>query len=88
MPGFILNPTAKVVLWMNLAKAFVASAESNLEKTAVFWGDCTFSYRHFLEQSGWVAQTLRAALGVRPGDRVGLWLRNCPEFISCLLYTS
>ena len=23
-------------------------------------------------------------LGVKPGDRVGLWLKNCPEFIPAL----
>ncbi|MGC8988886.1 MAG: AMP-binding protein, partial [Verrucomicrobiia bacterium] len=69
---------------MNLANAFLASAERNLDKTAVFWGDATFSYKHFLNQSAWVAQTLRTVLGVKPGDRVGIWLKNCPEFISAL----
>lgn len=69
---------------MNLANAFLASAERNLDKTAVFWGDATFSYRHFLNQSAWVAQTLTTVLGVKPGDRIGIWLKNCPEFISAL----
>lgn len=72
---------------MNLASAFAASAEANLDKTAVFWGDSTFTYRHFVHQSGWVGQTLQTVLGVKPGDRVGLWLRNCPEFVSALFGT-
>jgi long-chain acyl-CoA synthetase len=31
-----------------------------------------------------VAQHLKQRLGVRPEDRVGLWLKNCPEFIPSL----
>ncbi len=69
---------------MNLASAFFASAENNLDKTAVFWGDTVFSYRHFRDQSAWVAKTLTSAMSVKRGDRVGLWLRNCPEFVSAL----
>jgi len=67
---------------MNLTTAFLQSAERNPEKTAVFWGDTEFAYRHLAAQSAWASQHLESALGVRPGDRVGLWLRNCPEFIT------
>ncbi|HNQ90048.1 MAG TPA: long-chain fatty acid--CoA ligase [Verrucomicrobiota bacterium] len=67
---------------MNLARAFLASANNNLEKTAVLWGDHTFAYRHFRNQTAWVSGALTRDLGVRRGDRVALWLRNCPEFIS------
>ena len=69
---------------MNLATAFAASALQNREKPAVFWGDNKFSYAHFLAQSAVVAHELRVRFGVQPGDRVGLWLRNRPEFISAV----
>lgn len=67
---------------MNLTTAFLQSAQRNPEKTAVFWGNTEFAYRHLASQSAWASQHLQSALGVRPGDRVGLWLRNCPEFIT------
>ncbi|HOY56723.1 MAG TPA: AMP-binding protein, partial [Verrucomicrobiota bacterium] len=67
---------------MNLTTAFLQSAERNATKAAVLWGDAERSYRSFADQSAWVTHHLRTRLGVKPGDRVGLWLRNCPEFVS------
>src|SRR5712671_3246278 len=69
---------------MNLATAFAAAAEKNAAKTAVFWGEAEYSYAWLARQSCRVAARLQSALGVKPGDRVGLWLKNCPEFISAI----
>ncbi len=69
---------------MNLALAFAQSARRHPSKTALFWGDARFSYGRFRAQSLWVAHRLRTHFGVRRGDRVGLWLKNCPEFIPAL----
>jgi long-chain acyl-CoA synthetase len=66
---------------MNLATSFARSAEKNAAKTAVYWGDAEYSYRQLLMQARRLTRHLHAALGVRPGDRVGLWLKNCPDFI-------
>ena len=66
---------------MNLASAFAASANRHLDKIALFWGDQQFSYARILEQSGGMAHKLTADFGVKAGDRVGLWLKNCPEFV-------
>ena len=69
---------------MNLATQFAAAAQQNAEKTAVYWGDRTYSYGELSSQSLFMAGVLRQKFGVKPGDRVGLWLKNCPEFITSL----
>jgi long-chain acyl-CoA synthetase len=69
---------------MNLALAFAQSARSDSSKTALFWGDVRFSYGQFWDQTLVVAQRLQSSLGVRRGDRVGVWLKNCPEFVPVL----
>jgi len=66
---------------MNLAQAFFDSAQRNLQKTALFWGDAEFSYGELQARSLWVAERLIRDFGVKAGDRVGIWLKNCPEFI-------
>ena len=69
---------------MNLATAFSNTAARRTGQTALFWGDEEFSYERLLNQSRQVAGRLGAEFGVRPGDRVGLWLKNCPEFVPAL----
>src|SRR2546429_7532772 len=77
-------PTPTAVTHMNLTTAFAASAEQNAKKTAVFWGDSEYSYERLRAQSCWLAACLHENFGVRPHDRVGLWLKNCPEFITAI----
>ena len=75
---------------MNLARAFAESVQKQPQKLALFWGEREYAYAELWHQSVAVADQLRHAYGVRPGDRVGLWLKNCPEFIPSLfgiLYT-
>jgi long-chain acyl-CoA synthetase len=69
---------------MNLASAFAAAARQHSTKTAVFWGDEEHSYAAVGAQAGQLAVHLQRDLGVRPGDRVGLWLKNCPQFVPAL----
>jgi long-chain acyl-CoA synthetase len=66
---------------MNLAQAFFDSARRDLQKTALFWGDAEFSYGELRARALWVAERLIRDFGVKAGDRVGIWLKNCPEFI-------
>ncbi|MBM3837916.1 MAG: long-chain fatty acid--CoA ligase [Verrucomicrobia bacterium] len=69
---------------MNLVSAFARSVDQNAAKTALFWGDSVYSYRDFAAQSAGLARKLQQAFHVQPGDRVGIWLKNCPEFVSAL----
>ena len=66
---------------MNLANVFAASVEKHSAKTAIFWGEVELTYAQLWKQSRWMAAHLRDQLGVKEGDRVGIWLKNCPEFV-------
>jgi long-chain acyl-CoA synthetase len=72
---------------MNLATAFTATAERRLDATALCCGDAELTYGQLLAQARQVAHTLRQDFAVRPGDRVAVWLHNCPEFIPALFGT-
>lgn len=66
---------------MNLASALAASVAKRPEKTALFWGEHEINYTTLLAQCQGVARQLVNQHGVQPGDRVGLWLKNRPEFV-------
>jgi long-chain acyl-CoA synthetase len=67
---------------MNLATAFAASVEKRPDKIALYWGESEFTYATLSAQSRAVAAELTGKFGVKPGDRVALWVKNCPEFVS------
>jgi long-chain acyl-CoA synthetase len=69
---------------MNLAIAFSNCAEKHAQKTAIFYGEREIFYAEVLADSRKLAAHLQTALGVKPGDRVALWLKNCPEFVVCV----
>jgi len=69
---------------MNLARTFEKTAQRDPNKTALFWGGSQFSYGDLWSRSLGVAGRLRLEFGVRAGDRVGIWLKNCPEFVPAL----
>ena len=66
---------------MNLASAFAASVEKRREKIAIYWGEEEFSYAAVFGQVCAVVAALVGEFGVKPGDRVAVWMKNCPEFV-------
>jgi len=66
---------------MNLAGAFGDSVKKHPQKTALFWGEREYTYAELWQQVAFVADLLPRRFGVQPGDRVGIWLKNCPEFL-------
>jgi len=66
---------------MDLATAFADCAKKHAPRIAIFWGETEISYAALLAQVQKVAAHLQAQFGVKPGDRVALWMRNCPEFV-------
>src|ERR1035441_10287544 len=67
---------------MNLATAFASCAEKHTRKTAIFGGETEIAYAALLAQTQKIAAHLQTQFGVKPGDRVSLWVKNCPEFVS------
>jgi long-chain acyl-CoA synthetase len=80
-PGF---PAAAINAEMNLGRAFTSSATRHRTKPAVFWGERQYAYGELARQTRRLALYLQEEWAVRPGDRVALWLGNCPEFIIAL----
>lgn len=69
---------------MNLAHAFAESARQQPEKIALCWGDREISYAALHAQTLAVAGELQTHFAVQPGARVGVWLKNCPEFVPAI----
>jgi len=69
---------------MNLVGAFAASVSKHPDKHALFWGDTHFTYRDLWARSERISLELQEQFELKSGDRVGIWLRNCPEFIPSL----
>ena len=69
---------------MNLAEAFAESVHKHADKAAVFWGERVYTYAELWSRTHFLAGILRQQFAVRPGDRVGLWLKNSPDFVPTL----
>jgi len=68
---------------MNLAIAF-QTARKKMRQNAVFYGEREISYAELHAQSLKIAAQLQDRLSVKPGDRVALWLKNRPEFVTAV----
>jgi long-chain acyl-CoA synthetase len=69
---------------MKFASYLAAGAKRYGSKPAIICGDTTLTFTQLDEASTQVAAALQFN-GVKPGDRVGLFLPNCTEFIVCFL---
>jgi acyl-CoA synthetase (AMP-forming)/AMP-acid ligase II len=70
----------------SIVEAFVRHAENTPEKKCLDFEGERWTYRRLYEQ----AETFAAALtawGLRPGERVALFLGNCPDFLAAYLGT-
>lgn len=69
---------------MNLALLLSRAARARPDRPAVFLGThCLLNYRELAARAGRVAAYLRR-LGLRPGDRVALYMDNRPEYLELL----
>ncbi len=68
----------------NLAAAFLVAVDRHADRPALFWGDAQVTYGEIARSAGWLARELVARFDLQPGDRVALWLKNRPEFVTAL----
>ncbi|HTC81797.1 MAG TPA: long-chain fatty acid--CoA ligase [Acidimicrobiia bacterium] len=68
---------------MNIGRMLANTASRLPDRPAVTWGDRTLSYRDLDRRSDALARGL-AGLGVRPGARVGVYMRNRPEVLEAM----
>jgi len=69
---------------MNLSRAFEEVVAQQPGSVALFWGADEFTYQQLWAQTLAVATELARQFAVSPGARVGLWLKNCPQFVPAL----
>ncbi len=67
-----------------LIESFDAVASRHPQRVAVYHGDDKLTYEMIQQASQRYAGRLQAAYAVQPGDRVGILLKNRPEFINAL----
>jgi long-chain acyl-CoA synthetase len=65
---------------MNLAAAFLDCAQKHAQKIAIYFGEKEIPFSALLADSQAAGARLKNQFGVKPGDRVAIWLKNCPEF--------
>jgi len=67
---------------MNMRQFLEKKVIVDPERVLLHFQDREISYTHFNSKVSGVAQGL-LDIGVKKGDRVGLMLSNCPEFLYC-----
>ena len=68
----------------HLYASFSESCRIHPHKTAIFWEETEWKYHDLRLQAEAVAGRLTEGFQVKSGDRVAVWLKNCPEFVSVL----
>jgi len=70
---------------MNVACLLARTARSAPQRPAVFHGTrCLFNYGELAARSARIAGWLRHKAGLAPGERVAIFLGNCPEYLEVL----
>jgi long-chain acyl-CoA synthetase len=70
---------------MTLTQAFLDTAARMPEEPAILHADTRLSYAALARQTLALTHHLLALPRLTPGTRIGLWLRNRPEFVPALL---
>ena len=63
----------------NLANQFTEIVRGNPNKTAIFWDGSEYSFGHAYSVAKCLSNRLKGQFELQSGDRVALWLKNCPD---------
>ena len=69
---------------MNLSILLRSVARQVPDQPAITCDGTTLTYANLGMQVATIAGALRKRHGLRPGDRVGIWMENCLEFLPML----
>ena len=69
---------------VNLFAAFAETVARRRHHPAVFWGEAQLAYDWIAQRAAWLSRALARDFDVQRGDRVAVWLKNCPEFPAAL----
>jgi acyl-CoA synthetase (AMP-forming)/AMP-acid ligase II len=70
---------------MNIGQYLVAAAKSFPDRPAISLGDQLHArYGDFLLRVARLAAGMRALPGLAPGDRIGLAMKNCPQYLEAM----
>jgi long-chain acyl-CoA synthetase len=70
---------------MNLANLLRRAGLAFPEHTAIALGERpVYRYRELAKRAGSIARSLRETLGLEPGERVALAMRNCPQYVELM----
>lgn len=65
---------------MNIGRFIALAAERQPDRAAFIWGDRVIRYEEVNERVNALAHALRSR-GIQRGDRVALYMRNCPQLL-------
>ncbi|PWV95763.1 long-chain acyl-CoA synthetase [Hoeflea marina] len=70
---------------MNVSEWLVRTARRSPEAPALLSGErVVATYAEFAERAARIGATLRSGHGIRPGDRVALFMKNAPDYLELL----
>ncbi len=79
----LAEPTAERPVAGTLCELLLGAAERHPSRDALVFPDAALTYAGLVERAFERARSLMA-LGVKPGDHVGILMPNCPEYIELL----
>ncbi len=66
--------------WQNLLEILAENARKYPDKVFIIYGRKKITFKQLDNLSSWLAGGFERA-GISPGDKISLWLYNCPEFV-------